>query len=217
MRTDFCLFCNFFKRPPCILDSYKPHEEMTGEPNPYHWRNDGGWWPYPWDNWPTRTPWDLRRGRGGSGQLEEAEGLGSTGTINDVDQISLAPTPSTEYGDLPLDPSTEADLSAPLSDFMLDDEVGPIAADTVNTGMDDLFQEQPSENLDVFKWQISDTGIWGETQDDPIMSLDAEPSTMSDSDLQFSLNHLDEAMYSPGIELSTLQGANDEAYDLSWF
>lgn len=175
---------------------------MASEPNPYFWRNDKGWWPYPWDNWPTKTPWDRQRNRVTSGELEEPEGPGSTTINNDIDQISQAPTPSTEYEGLPLASSMEGDLSSFISDPINDDELSAMAADTMDMGVDDLFQEQPGGSLDVSSLSTPDTEIWGETQDGPITSVDAETSAMTEHDPQLFVNDPDEAVFSSGIESS---------------
>lgn len=126
--------------------------------------------------------------------MEEPEGSRNSVINNDIDRISLAPMPSTEYDDLPLIPLTETDLSSSLSDSIYDNEFDPIAADTMNTGVDDLFQEQPWENLDASLLPIPDTAIWGETQHDPITNADAETS-VAQYDPQFSVNDLDEAIF----------------------
>lgn len=181
--------------PPCILDRYKPQEVIKSEPNPYFWRNDGGWWPYPWDNWPTKTPWDRQRNRGTSGQLVEPEAPGSTVISNSVKSFSRAPTPSTEYEGLPLASSMEGDLSSFLPDLLNDDQLSPFAADTTNMGVDNIFQEQPGGNLDMSLLPIPGIRIWDEPQYDPIASVDVESSAIPEHDPRFFVNDPDETVF----------------------
>lgn len=164
------------------------------EPNPYLWHNDVGWWPYPWDNWPTKTPWDRQRNRGTSGQLVESEVPGSTVISNVIDSISQAPTPSTEFEGLPFASSRGGDLLSSLSYPENDDEISPFAAATMNMGVDNLFQEQRGEDLDVSLLPIPDTGFWDDTRYDSIASLDVETSAIPEHDPRFSANDLDEAI-----------------------
>lgn len=173
---------------------------MLQQPNPYYWHNDAGYWPYPWGNRPIKTPWDRQRSSGKIAQLEELEGPENSVISNDIDQISLAPSPSTEYGELPFDPSMEASPLSSLPDLMNNDEAGPIAADTTNVSGDDLFGEQLWGTLDGSSLSIPDTGMWGETQNDPIASMDAETlamtGAMTGQDPRFSIKDPEEAIFS---------------------
>lgn len=169
------------------------------EPNPYYWHNDGGWWPYPWDNWPTKTPWDHQRNRFKSGQSVELEEPGSIFISNDIDQIPKAPTPSTEYEGLPLASSMEGALSFSPSDSINDDEVGSVTFDTMDMGVDDLFQEQPEEDLDI-SLPIPDSRIWDELHDNLIASVDAELPAITQYDPQSFINDPDGAIFSSGIK-----------------
>lgn len=178
-------------------------EVMKSEPNPYYWHNDGGWWPYPWDNWPTKTPWDRQRHQGTSGQLVEPEEPGSAIISNDIDQISQAPTPSTDYEGLPLPLSMKGDLSSSLPDLINDDELSAFAADTMNTGVDNIFQEQPGGILDVSLSPTPDIGTWDETQDDPFVGVNAESSAITEYDPQLFVSGPDEVISSSGIKSST--------------
>ena len=141
----------------------------------------------------------------------EPEEPGSSIISNNIDQISKAPTPSTEYEGLPLASSMEGVPSFSPSDSINDDELGSVTTDTMNMGVDDLFQEQPEENLDI-SLPIPDARIWDEIQDNLIATVDAEPPATIQYDPQSFINDPDEAIFSSEINLDPWQRTIGEGY-----
>lgn len=171
---------------------------MISEPNPYHWHNSPGYWPYPWDNWPTKTPWDRQRGRDGNARSDEPASPGDFSATNDIDQISLAPTPNEDFEDLPFAHSVEGDPLSSLPSFPSNDEVGLTATDTVNVDWyENLFAEEPGENLDGNSFSIPDTEIWSEIQGDPVASADIDTlaAAMAEQDPLLSFNDLEATIF----------------------
>jgi hypothetical protein len=196
---------------------------MIRQPNPYYWQDSQGWWPYPWDNWPTKTPWDHRRGASagrnrtpyqGTAQWENPEWTGEYAISSNVDQkYSLAPQPDFEFDDLSFLPSSAEEFSLSfLPGFMSKVEGSPTAAaEEIDTGWDaDFFEEeQPWGNLNedaislpnAEKWSrihedpssIIDAGIWGTIEGDPFATVDSAALTIPEQDPLFFV-HDAEAM-----------------------
>lgn len=134
-------------------------------------------------------------------QWEGPKGV-DVSAIAEINVSFLAPSPSTEFGDLPFTASPGAevgdlplaafDQETPLSSLpepMNSDGSGLIAAETMNAGLEVGVSGEPNKgNLDGDLFSVPDADIWGESQGDVSPAVDTETYAIPEQDSLFSLN-----------------------------